>query len=915
MIARDLFKKITLSLFLGIIATIFVAQHDPWIREKMSNAFVRAMNESLQCRASGVVKSVDFFKPEVVLENVQVRPLEIADNDLWSWHAARYVCRFSWWNFLMYGVIDMAVSIDGFAVRSAVADDGSLAIAPHIQNLMMGPALEVPVFLKSLVLHNASFVVDHSDLSAAFHWNSESKRIDDKFKSHFSLTDGSFSYRGRTYGTHIGGTTSLEVITGATNAHYVLHADCNMRLAGLENNLCFVSGDWDGNKGNFIIHSQDHELDVNTLTIARSDDQWRFDADARIPLSYLAHVAGRTPVNGTCSINARGVMQEKLAIEGAVAIDNLPCPLLSQTSRIESSFTGKDNLWQGNVTSNIAGLVSMAGSWKWDDLTKSGMLTLANNSPITHVTQHTHEPYWKINPQDLVVTLDAKHHTVKGNYQCSVTNTLRNTTRCITGDTNFDMQDGQLAIKGCCNDHRYEIAANVFSAPFIQIAQYHVHEQPLFVAKQSPDRRLDALIHMPFMRALMMHYCNYDLHGEGTLKISAECPGATIDITSSLLDGAIRLPQTYNFINTCDTRMSLDLAARTCTVHGISCSLHSGSITVPRAVIHFTPDWNISCAHVPLLLDRCLLNSKKDLFAITSGILTLSKRDAQPYTLRGSIILDRAQLKENIFSDAFQKSLLQVTQALPNSPSIDLVCDLSVETKDPVRIDTDFLRANALVSLAIKNSVSDPALSGSITILSGTLKFPYKPLQISRGTIQFMPDQPLNPVVDVIAKNNIKSHHVTLQVTGSLSEHFVVLESTPPLTQEQIVGLLLAGAHDESLSAVIPALLMQNVTNLVFSSHQSGLSGLLDRYVKPWMKQLNVNLVPRLSDQGGRGGLRGAIEINVNDRWRAMIEKNFSLTEDTRFELEYLLSDDVRFRVIRDERCDVGGEVEMTWKF
>ncbi len=175
-----------------------------------------------------------------------------------------------------------------------------------------------------------------------------------------------------------------------------------------------------------------------------------------------------------------------------------------------------------------------------------------------------------------------------------------------------------------------------------------------------------------------------------------------------------------------------------------------------------------------------------------------------------------------------------------------------------------------------------------------------------------MPEQSLNPLVEIVAKNNIKNHNVTLHVTGSLQDHMVMLESAPPLTEEQIVGLLLAGAHEESLQAIIPALLMQNVTNYIFSSHKSNF---FDQYIKPWMKKINVQLKPHFNEQSGRGGLRGALEITVNERWRALIEKNFTLTEDTRFELEYILSDDVTFRVVRDERCDIGAEVEMKWKF
>ena len=55
--------------------------------------------------------------------------------------------------------------------------------------------------------------------------------------------------------------------------------------------------------------------------------------------------------------------------------------------------------------------------------------------------------------------------------------------------------------------------------------------------------------------------------------------------------------------------------------------------------------------------------------------------------------------------------------------------------------------------------------------------------------------------------------------------------------------------------------------------------------------------------------------MDVGDRWRVMMQKNFSLPEDTKVELEYLLSDEISLKGVRDERGDVRGEVEMRWKF
>jgi hypothetical protein len=152
-----------------------------------------------------------------------------------------------------------------------------------------------------------------------------------------------------------------------------------------------------------------------------------------------------------------------------------------------------------------------------------------------------------------------------------------------------------------------------------------------------------------------------------------------------------------------------------------------------------------------------------------------------------------------------------------------------------------------------------------------------------------------------------------LYAHGTLQDHHVLLDASPALTEEQIVSLLLVGSPEESLSAVVPALIMQNLKVALLGSGTG--SSFLDSYFKQSRMPFSIHLVPSFTDQTGRGGLRGGLEFLVNDRWRALIQKNFSLSEDTRFELEYAFSDDVGLRVIRDERRDLGGELEMRWKF
>ncbi|HSW73731.1 MAG TPA: translocation/assembly module TamB domain-containing protein, partial [Candidatus Limnocylindria bacterium] len=152
----------------------------------------------------------------------------------------------------------------------------------------------------------------------------------------------------------------------------------------------------------------------------------------------------------------------------------------------------------------------------------------------------------------------------------------------------------------------------------------------------------------------------------------------------------------------------------------------------------------------------------------------------------------------------------------------------------------------------------------------------------------------------------------SLHVTGSLANHTVRLEASPPLTEQQIVALLLVGSTEESLSMVMPTLIMNNITNLLFGKDQANVHDYFKNMLRPFKY---IHLVPSFTDHTGRGGLRGAVEIDVNDRWHALVQKNFSLSEDTRVEVEYMMSDDVSLRGIRDERRDLGAEVEMKWKF
>ena len=226
------------------------------------------------------------------------------------------------------------------------------------------------------------------------------------------------------------------------------------------------------------------------------------------------------------------------------------------------------------------------------------------------------------------------------------------------------------------------------------------------------------------------------------------------------------------------------------------------------------------------------------------------------------------------------------------------------------------LRLEAAVSCSghLGGTAQEPQVAATFIFEQGTLAFLYKPLFITNGKITIRPDAPDDPLLDIVARNQIKKYDVELMISGSARDPKITFSSSPHLEQAQIITLVLGGSDDGSLYFLMPQALTTMVEQLLFGS--SEVTSRVQKYLKTIFKPFQrVNVVPKLYNQSGHGGLRGALEISIDDRLHATFEKNLTFPEDTTFEVTYDFSDDARMRVLQDEREDYGIEGEMRWKF
>lgn len=909
-------KKIAYAIGLSSILLLVLLQNDSWVKQSIAASIKTNVEKTYGTLFTGTVEHLNFFSPTCELVNVTMKPM---NDPHWQWQAERLTLQCSWWHLLWYQNIDLYITIEELEAFS-IKEKNKIAITDHIYSLFSGQKTIIPVIIKSLTFKPASIAIQDTQSTEHlfFKWESESKRLDSVVKTNAYFLDGKISRAGTDYVQDLTGTLGLESSLITLN----IYETGTIKITGTSSYFSptcepyLLTGSWADNTGSCTLKNRDQSCLIDLYNIRASPTDITTTIQATLPVSSCAQhlfpdlpLTGIAHIKGDLAINSIGIQTAR----GTLSLDDAAWHNHCALKKAVSSFEKNGSLWHGSIKLFSDDHFTAQSSWQWDEALSTGGF----HATLAHSLSIPGAPEWSINAEQTFFLFKQDSPGIfSGSYRIDASKNKSLDQTVATGT--FSAKNKTLHLAGTLNDNSYE-ASGSLSGPYLTKLWYkdkanrtHVHLAP---APTDPQA-IQGFITIDLLNDIGSTYGGYPLlahRQEGALHLHATY-GDTLKTQVHLADAVIRIPHLYNFVKEFDALIEGDLKNKKISIHDMHCSLDRGSITCNHATFNFDDQYNLFFAHVPIHLHECFLNVSKNLFAVVSAHLVATKKQHAIPHLKGSLIIERSQLKENIFSELFQKNIFQFTERALTISGMDMTCDLSLETTAPVRIKTSVLETSARISLAVRNTIRRPTFSGTINLGAGSLHFPYKSLYITKGSLYCPPNQTYDPIIELVAKNKIKKYNVTLQVSGSLRNHHIMLESTPPLTEEQIIGLLLTGSPEESLNVAMPALIMNNLTSLIFGNTQSddSLDNAFKRLFKPFD---NVHLVPSFTDQTGRGGLRGAIEIDINDRWHALIQKNFSLSEDTRLELEYLLSDDISIRGIRNERRDIGGEVEMRWKF
>jgi hypothetical protein len=467
-------------------------------------------------------------------------------------------------------------------------------------------------------------------------------------------------------------------------------------------------------------------------------------------------------------------------------------------------------------------------------------------------------------------------------------------------DVSADLDD--RALQGALDGTEYTLAGGQAEngSWFIQAQR---REKPLIAAFVHADGNIEAILELAsvadFVPAL-------PLHGEGQIRAEGKVSGDEIIGTLTFDRGKILIPKTALVIDHATIPLIYNFAAQTLTAHTAEVRIARGSLGIQRAVVRHD-DQGILSAHASATITHGLFMPISAALAVFSGSGTLSWHRAAGGKIAGEVLIDRAVYDGGLFPAFIMQSS---DKSLFGDESWELM--LHCATRAPITCKTPVCTLEGHADFLITGPIAAPHIRGALYDLQGVVHFPYKPLYLNGGKITLPGAYPPIPELALTAHGVVRQYDITLHLEGTAFEPHLRFESSPSLRDEQIMSLLLSGLEDGIVSLNLSHDSFSILHGLLASAHAP------EQRSSWWSSLLaplrRVRLIPKLHDQSGRGGVRGAVEIEVDDRLRATIQHNFSLSEDIKIGVDYAVSDDMHIRALRDERGDYAAELEMRWK-
>lgn len=287
-----------------------------------------------------------------------------------------------------------------------------------------------------------------------------------------------------------------------------------------------------------------------------------------------------------------------------------------------------------------------------------------------------------------------------------------------------------------------------------------------------------------------------NLQGLLSTNISLKGPLATPSFsgTAKLRNGEIALESPD--IGAHDVNGTFTLSGDTLRVENMTGSINSGFFSIEGTLLPF----NLPDSRLMAKLKEVTVEPMKDASITFSGELTLGPNQQKHQALSGTVAIDFAEISKDFDLNRILvqtiKGYFLPSRVQPKVSSKPVSIDLDVNLQAPrnIFVLTPFFSAELNTNIRVAGTTSDPALSGSMQLLSGWVGLKGNRFDVTNGSLTFKPGS-LTPNLEIASEGVLRaptgeSVLVLLEASGPLTSPRIALSSDRGLSQEDLLLLI-----------------------------------------------------------------------------------------------------------------------------
>lgn len=213
--------------------------------------------------------------------------------------------------------------------------------------------------------------------------------------------------------------------------------------------------------------------------------------------------------------------------------------------------------------------------------------------------------------------------------------------------------------------------------------------------------------------------------------------------------------------------------------------------------------------------------------------------------------------------------------------------DLSLKSITPFLIRGNLAGGEVYLDAKVGGTVGKPRPTGGVKLREIEAQLPFSTLTIPMGSVDFNPDRPFNPTLDIKGESTVRPYDIEIHIYGGLSNPTIQTSSNPPLPENEVMTLIATGTTTAGLAD--PTAATARAAQLVIEEMRRGRIGAV-KSLRPIFKLLD-KVDFQVGEQAAYSSTTfNSVTFNLDENW--LLTAGISDEGYTRAKVTYLF----RFR-------------------